>query len=476
MDKSKKPIAIIGGGVSGTYAAYALNRLGYKNLTIYEKSDTTTHTAKSKKIDGNFVDFATKFIPSTNLKGDESVNKLYELIADLGFTRVEAAKIYLWDTETNKEAKSPEALSEFGKLRLLKEILIGFSEVTAISNCSSIEEVIKKGLVNDGETLEEWGKRKNLVAFAKYTAYQSDLMSCGPSLGDNAAFILLSRCHFVGGDYWDITERHPIVKMLVKSKFISELLGINNHAELNSFFSSNKKLNTTRYIIEEGYEAFFKAMLNKSKAIVLTDTPACEIQINNNIVTISARSNDIKNYDHVIFACPPSAFNNIKNNFIPASLIHPNPKNRIVRSKMIRVDEWKENSKPSKGILLNNKNNLLMASHQMRVTGEVYAGCKENKQSNVVTFPIYVCDEEKDYEKLFNNSLEIFGLRNSESIDHKDFDFPRPLVYENYTSSFYSDLRSIEHKFPVSFVGEYLAGTGVPAAINQVDEAMMKLR
>jgi hypothetical protein len=235
-DKGESRIAIVGAGVSGILTAIELKKQGYKNVTLYEKADKITSLTHTFTHDNHNFDFSTKLIPSIGLTHDGIFPPLQELIDNTGVTLSTPPVPRFYDFINRKSMELPANMQRFKKNKVISDFAKAFPLLEQISQCNSLADVNKTGIVLPGENVDAWATRHDIQAFGAFTNYIVDLFNIGPSYRVPADFVLMSRVHFIA------PYLHAILsKNLVRHYFKWFKSGTNDH--FLKFIQFEKKRN-----------------------------------------------------------------------------------------------------------------------------------------------------------------------------------------------------------------------------------------
>ena len=197
MSVKSERVAIIGAGVAGIFTAIELKKLGYQNVTLYEKAERITSLTTTFIHNQHQFDLSTKLIPAIGLTSDGIYPPLLELIKSTGVTLNSTPLPKFYDFDKKQFMVLPSLMQNYNKLQIISDFAKAYHLLVQINSCSTLTEVYKTGIIKSEESIVDWAKRYDIEAFGVFTAYLVDLFNMGPSYNVPAGFVLVSRVHFV---------------------------------------------------------------------------------------------------------------------------------------------------------------------------------------------------------------------------------------------------------------------------------------
>jgi protoporphyrinogen oxidase len=449
-------IAIIGAGVSGILTAIELQRLGYKNITLYEKASRIATTTTTLTHDGNIFDITTKLISSIHLLHNSIYPPLKELIDKTGVTLVvdDFPKTYFYDLEKKKDMGLPYELKQFSKIKLVKDFAKGYELLLAISRVDSLQELFKTDLIKEEENLIEWAERHQVQAFGVAINYLIDQFNMGPSYNMSAGIYLLSRTHAMAPLLHSILSKNGV-------KHFYNLFGKKYSPEFKRFINFKRKASNFNYI-KEGYEEFLGRLVEKFNLKVQLNSNVTDLKREASGLTFKINGGEEVRCDNIIFCCPPVAVADITYHPKVKELMRGVKPERTIRAWVFEASNWDEKTFGKTGHVIDGSNRMGLTTKDMKINGELMYVFKEFSNSDLIVSLVYYDKHtEAELEEAFKTSLKRFDLKLEKVITHRDFIWPiHPSVELNKAGwvGAMEDLQGVDNMY---YSGEAFCGVGV---------------
>lgn len=450
-------IAIIGAGVSGILTAIELKRLGYENITLYEKASRITTTTTTLNHEGHIFDVTTKLISSIQLLHNDMYQPLKELIDKTGVTLVvdDFPKTYFYDLENKKDMGLPYELRQFNKLTLVNDFAKGYELVIAISKINSLQELFKTDLVREDETLVEWAERHQVKAFGAAVCYLTDLFNMGPAYNASAGIHLLSKTNAMAPMLHTILSKNGI-------KHFYNLFGKGHSPEFKRFINFKPKASYFNYI-KEGYQEFFNRLVVQFSLKIYLNSTVSDLKKDGNGLTFKVNGKEEVHYDNIIFCCPPVAIANMT--YLPdvKKLMGGVKPDRTIRAWVFEASNWDKKAFGEKGNVIDASNRMGLTTNNMKTNGELMYVFKEFPDSDLnVSVVYYDKQTEAELEEAFKTSLKRFDLKLEKIISHHDFNWPIHPSVELNKAGWVSAMENLQGVDNIYYNGEAFCGVGVP--------------
>ncbi|WP_435356770.1 FAD-dependent oxidoreductase [Emticicia sp. SJ17W-69] len=228
-------ICIVGGGISGLTAAYQLQKQGYSNITVFEKSD---------KVGGKCLTNITDW-KAFDLGGHEMLagyGDLIQIAEEIATPTRTSVPPLVYDTITKKYLNFNQAASITGKystfevmLAALKYLYIVGIEFNSFSQPSTGYKNVPAELCVD---LEAWLKQRNLLALSDILSFVIKAQGYGGYADGTAAYLV----KFMGFKNWfsllvsgiGLTKKWPRVFVYGAQNFCERLAATVPDVRLNS--------------------------------------------------------------------------------------------------------------------------------------------------------------------------------------------------------------------------------------------------
>lgn len=309
-------VGIVGAGFSGLFSAWHLAKLGFKDITIYEKSDRVGGVAKTHTLeDGRPYDLHTMWIPDSSVYG-AGIPDFYEEI--LSSFRQEFVKSDLQDTVLTPDGNNPTMNSDNIRLhpgvaillqppfsltrtQIIEQNVLGFRLLKDYQSCVDKNMSCTECGICDypGELPEELGARTATTAIMiAFTALANSLGGgpAGSPYNLRTADLILRQASL-----W-----YPAVMAQTFNYFgvtVDELRSYNPEPELVDILEANNGAGPLGYLnLKNGFQAFADKIADKFTVVLNTEvTNVLKIEDKWNLETISGT------YEHdiLVLANPP---------------------------------------------------------------------------------------------------------------------------------------------------------------------------
>jgi predicted NAD/FAD-dependent oxidoreductase len=452
-------IAIIGAGVSGILTAVELKKLGFTNVTLYEKAERITSLTTTLMHDNHAFDLSTKLIPAIGLTHAGVYPPLQELLTVTGVTLEPTPIPQFFDFARQRFLKIPACMNDYSKLKIIRDFVKAYQLLLRIGACENLATLYSTDLVKADESIMAWAARHRIEAFGTFTSYLVDLFNMGPAAEVPAGFALISRVHFVAPYLHSLLSR-PGIKQLVN------VLGMDKDGALRKFLNYPIP-QSNYYVIREGYEEFFRRLVKYYELQVHLNCTVSQLQATGNQLTFQVNSTKQVICDKLFFCCPPPAIASL--NFLPEvkTLLSDIVQNRIIRTWAFKTRQWDEQTFGKSAYILDGKNHLRLATPQMKMNGELMYISRETATSKLVVSPVYIPDSMPEAERLerMKTSLTRFDQELSEVITSADFRWPMYSTLDQNKSAWNEAFEQLQGKSNLYYSGECFAGIGVPTIL-----------
>ena len=476
-------VAIVGAGPAGLFAALALQRLGYQDVTVFEEGDRVATVARTLIVEGRVFDLSTKFVPAATLSGFGMYEPLDELLSETGTVRVPTGDATFYDPAEREVVESPDPLSEMNPLKLLTDFVDAYHLLKRVEHTEGVAGLIASGEVGVGETISSWGARNGVEGFAAFGAYLSDVFSGAPSVCDHAAYMLKSRVHFVGGYLQTIFHRNALMPALVQAyDFVESVFGGEDPRvdleEIRAYLDAEVG-QTNNYILEGGYRPFLERVVEVRGLDVRTSTGVRAIQpLDDGRATLLFDGEDAETYDRVLLACAPHRVATLfPHGSTLRRMFEGHERDHRVRSWLFEAVGWPTDVVGPSGILVDSRNPLRLGTPDIVIDGSPYAVSKEYGDSSLLVTPVYMpagmtLDEA---EERLVQGVRSLGLRVTRVLDGATFSYPRAIALHRIASGWFRQAEALQGEHGLYFLGEAFAGQGVPTIMSHVNRFVPRM-
>ncbi|MGV3640191.1 MAG: FAD-dependent oxidoreductase [Adhaeribacter sp.] len=458
-DKNAR-IAIIGAGVSGIFTAVGLKKRGYHNITLYEKAPRITSLTQTFSYGQHRLDLSTKLIPAIGLSHDGIYPPLLELLQETGISLEKTPVPAFYDFSRGRRMAIPALMQQYSRLKVIRDFAKAYGLLARVNACASFPEIYQTDVIRAGETIADWAGRHNIAAFGSFTDYLVDLFNMGPAHQVPAAFVLVSRIHFVAPYLHAILGRRGV-------KHYYKLFPPRPSPGFRDFLDFKPKT-TNYYVVKEGYETFFQRLVQHYDLQVECQATVSNLRKEEGGLGFTLNGDRQVSCDKVIFCIPPPAIAQLT--FLPKvkHLTQPVQPGRIIRSWVFEVEKWNEKAFGRSAYLIDGTNKLGLGTRNMALNGELMYVSKEIADSNLVISPVYLepGKTEENHLQALHQSLGRFDLQVKKVLACQDFTWPHYASLEQDKAGWHATFQDLQGQEGMYYSGESFSGIGVPTILQ----------
>jgi hypothetical protein len=480
QQKANKKIAVIGGGVSGLFAARELKKQGYSNIVVYEAGSELAGTTDTYKVKDGVHDLSTNFIPVGSFFGGKSdVSKLFE---EYGLETQPLPKFkWLFADSASPSTKTfwpgPHIFADLEDEReIAASMLFGFQvlkEAAAFETVLDCEKVYGNTLT--WSQLSQVAPFKDHPAFTRLAAFMTDAMLSGSSQDLPACYTIMLRADWMAA---------TIASVLVEGQFPP--LPFLDSALLELMLNPQIKAGQTRDYCPVGYQKFFEALAEQEELDIHLNSPVTRIETPKNAQSkIKLWVGEKRNphlFDYVVVAARPkdarrfleddhsfdSHFEKVKTSAVESFLVEydPAPNEKLVEPPFSMA------LYPTAFALASGRNAIDSISSGAPVGIQALDNYAENHLVAIAySSDLLTMDQS---EAVMKESLNLVGFPVKEIVAHERYQYSEKVNVEHTSAGWHSDADSFQGENNIFFVGEALAGPGVPAQLKFVQHFIPK--
>lgn len=453
-------ITIVGAGVSGILTAIELKKRGYENITLFEKNDRPLNLTYTYSHDNHNFDFATKLIPAVGLEHNGIYTPLNELFKATGVKLKTTPNPLFYNFAQQKKVALPACMRKYSKLKVIKDFAKAYDLLLALSHCKTFVEIYEKGIIHPGENTEAWAKRNDIAAFGTFINYLVDLFNMGPANDIPAEFVLVSRVHFVAPYLHGILTKAGVKQYL-------KLFGTKKHPAFKQFLEF-KSANINYYVVEEGYEEFFKRLINLYELDVQYNATITNLTKTTEGLQFIVNDTEQVNCDKLIYCCPPATIAKIAYNKSVINLTNNIAPTRTIRTWAFELAKWDTTALGNAAYVVDSENKQGLATDNLKINGELMYVAKETADSNLIVSPVYIPNgmTEAQKEEALERSLNSFGMQLKKIVTHKDFIWPNYFSLAQSKNGWHNKFEQLQGLDGAYYLGECFSGIGVPTILE----------
>lgn len=311
-------VAVIGGGISGLFAARQLKLSGY-DVTVYEAEDAVAGTTESLHADGRVFDFATKYVmPNTPLGPMQAtMRQMIKDFAPYGVTlRESVPALSYWVGELPSPAipavsSLPHALLQYvmtpeAAQQFVADLIFGQINMYQwqAGGLRTPEDFVNAGIVGADESYGDFHDRFGAPGFTELLGFIHDGFLQGSAMAQPAALVLNVRRNMLP----------PLVKKLLLSFGISsaspppapELAPVwFMVTSLLDFTDDEFETAGSSWTFENGMQHFFDTLVQYHNLNVYLNSPVHTIRFVNDQVWVNAKGRPAETFDYAVVAVQP---------------------------------------------------------------------------------------------------------------------------------------------------------------------------
>jgi protoporphyrinogen oxidase len=460
-------LAVVGSGLGGLFAARELKKQGYTDVTILEASpDHIGGVVRSYESEGGVADLSTNFIPVADFSGGPP--DLVKLFEEYGVGLVPNPKFTYLDTRKNVYAPGPHVFQGLNSSQIATDLLKGFRLLQSVFALDTVLECEARfGTASWGD----FSETLQLPAFTRLAAFMTDAMLSGFSHELPVCYTLRLRKDWMaatiaavlyegGMSMSPALQQFPLLQQLFQDPLIQQ--------------------GATRLTVPSGYQSFVEALVEREGLDVVLDARVSALEADwdkiNKKVRLYVDSKEGKkqkklNFDAVIIATRPEDTLKFLPEDAPAfPLLGVIPRRPVV-TYLTKYEETPNFSPPfstalypQAGLLgtpavLQNSLKVGVPLGVQQLQGYAPRHATSIAYSNGDLSP-------EQLTATMMATLEAAGMKTEEVVFQEEFDYPAQVPLEDAQQGWNAAMDHLQGQGGIYFVGEALAGPGVPAQLD----------
>jgi len=473
-------VAVIGGGVSGIFAARRLKKQGY-NVVVYEADSELAASTESIELDNHQYDFATKYVMPNTPTGEFQA-EMAEIVAEYGMTLRAAVPSlsFLDDTHptTPVIAPVPHILLPFlmtteSTQQFVTDLIIGHTLLAFMQNIGVREpnDLIKTGLILADESYGAWSARINAMTgmgggFTTLMGFIHDGFLQGPTSEQPAAIVVNVRRNMLP----------PLIKQLLLGfgVFPNNPLLTNPPPTVNGGQPLTDLINLlsdpftgSSWTFEEGMQELFDRIADRENIRVLKDSKVTNLRFVNDQVFVTARSRGSRSFDHVVIAVKPDDANKMLRN-------HPEMRNLYNQASGSEpVVSWAVRATPAPQFapFPEYAAFLFPDAFSFPTDGSIIATNKDFADSDV-TFAIGYLEDGMTRAQARDEmiaDMTAAGYTNVDIVAGRAYDYPMALDVDDVANGWWDQAHALQGVGNVYYVGAVWSGENIPSLLDFVE-------
>lgn len=478
---STSKIAIIGGGVSGIFSALELKKQGYKHVVVYEAEPevaalTVSHTSKT----GSLYDLSTAYLPlGLDVLGEKpAITSLFEQYG----VEVEPMPKFQWMFSANPRSQTflegPHVFTDKRGQRLagslvLSNLLQGFRILQEVATFDSMVECQER--FGQNVTWLEFSRQVNLPAWTRLSSFMTDIMLSGPSVDESACYTLMLRADWMASTIASILYQGGLTSDAKVDPVLQRLLA-----------DPMVQQGQTRLYVPSGYKNFFKALVEQENLDVRVNSRIRKFRPKKNgkgvKLWISGQKKAEK-FDAVIISSRPKdtlAFLPKRNDAVAeARDLLSKVGNNEVETFLVKYEEathlkapFAVGLYPQLGAIALPKANFSSIKNGLPIGVQALEGYEKNHLIAMSYTDDHV--RRATSKKNLLAGLGMAGITKPRIKERARFDYVVKAPMDKVAQGFHGQFERLQGYKRVFFVGEALAGPGVPAQLSFVSNYVPK--
>lgn len=485
-------VAVIGGGISGLFAARQLKLTGY-DVTVYEAEDEVAGTTESLTADGRVFDFATKYVmPNTPLGPMQATMKqMIKDFAPYGVTlRESVPSLSYWVGDLPSPAipavsSLPHGLLQYVMTPEAAQLFVSdliFGQINMYTwqamGLRTPEDFVNAGIVAADESYGEFAARFGAPGFTDLLGFIHDGFLQGSAMAQPAALVL--------------NVRRNMLPPLVKKLFLS--FGITSASppppgletfwfmitSLVDFTDDEFETAGSSWTFENGMQHFFDSLVQYHNLNVYLSSPVHTLRFVNNQVFVNAKGRPAELFDYVVMAVQP-------HQAIKMLRFHPEMQNIYDRvsdfdpkvSWAVRAESGPDvfdNATPAP--IHEYASFLFPDAFTFPTDGSITAVNKDWADSNVVFGIGYSLssNKKKDLKQAMLDDLEAAGYTiadpKNDVLHLRQYDYPVHVDVTEAGAGWFADAAAQQGIGNMFYVGEIFSGPNIPNLLDHVERVI----